>query len=138
MRTLSPWVIVALIMAALQPPAWADAAQKSEPATIELIPGTELKRVRLAAKAAERLGIETDTVRETPVAPRRTGEGTLVRKVVPYASVIYDLHGGAWAYTSPEPLTFVRGRLSIDYIVADLAVLVDGPPAGTAVVTVGA
>lgn len=59
------------------------------------------------------------------------------RKVVPYAAVIYGLHGETWVYTSPEPLTFVRQPIVVDYIEADLAVLVDGPPAGTLVVTVG-
>ena len=58
--------------------------------------------------------------------------------VVPYAAVIYGLNGETWAYTSPEPLTFVRHLISIDYIEGDLAVLSEGPPAGTAVVTVGA
>ncbi len=60
------------------------------------------------------------------------------RKVVPYASVIYDLQGGAWAYTSPAPLTFVRDRISIDYVDGDLAVLSQGPATGTPVVTTGA
>jgi hypothetical protein len=60
------------------------------------------------------------------------------RKVVPYASVIYDLQGSAWAYTSPAPLTFVRDRISIDYVDGDLAVLSQGPASGTPVVTTGA
>jgi hypothetical protein len=60
------------------------------------------------------------------------------RKVVPYASVIYDLQGGAWAYTSPAPLTFVRDRISIDYVDGDRAVLSQGPASGTPVVTTGA
>jgi hypothetical protein len=59
-------------------------------------------------------------------------------KVVPYASVIYDLKGEAWAYTSPAPLTFVRDRISIDYVDGDLAVLSQGPASGTPVVTTGA
>ncbi len=60
------------------------------------------------------------------------------RKVVPYSAVIYDLHGDTWTYTNPEPLVFVRHRITVDYIERDTAVLLDGPPAGTAVVTVGA
>lgn len=66
-----------------------------------------------------------------------SGSGT-PRKVVPYASVIYDLQGVAWAYTSPAPLTFVRDRISIDYVDGDLAVLSQGPASGTTVVTTGA
>ncbi len=60
------------------------------------------------------------------------------RKVVPYSAVIYGLQGDTWTYTNPEPLVFVRHRITIDYIEKDTAVLLDGPPAGTAVVTVGA
>jgi hypothetical protein len=60
------------------------------------------------------------------------------RKVVPYAAVLYDTRGDTWVYTNPEPLVFVRHRVSVDYIEGDLAVLSDGPPSGTPVVTVGA
>jgi len=66
-----------------------------------------------------------------------SGSGTL-RKVIPYAAVIYDPQGAAWVYTSPEPLAFVRQPIVIDYIEDELAVLSEGPAAGTAVVTVGA
>jgi hypothetical protein len=59
-------------------------------------------------------------------------------KIVPYAAVLYDVHGNTWAYTNPKPLTFVRHAIHIDYIEGDLAVLSDGPPSGTEVVIVGA
>jgi hypothetical protein len=64
-----------------------------------------------------------------------TDPGTV--KVVPYAAVIYGVHGETWVYTNPEPLTFVREPIVIDFIEGDLAVLTQGPPAGTDVVTVG-
>jgi hypothetical protein len=60
------------------------------------------------------------------------------QKVVPYASVVYDLHGDTWAYTNPQPLTYIREHISVDYIDGDLAVLSQGPNPGTQVVTVGA
>ena len=60
------------------------------------------------------------------------------RKVVPWSSVLYDLHGNTWLYTSPEPLSFVRHSIIVDYVDGELAVLSHGPPAGTAVVTTGA
>jgi cobalt-zinc-cadmium efflux system membrane fusion protein len=60
------------------------------------------------------------------------------RLVVPYQAVIYDLNGDSWVYTNPEPLIFVRAAVEIDYVEADLAVLAKSPPAGTAVVTIGA
>jgi hypothetical protein len=63
------------------------------------------------------------------------GSGAL-KKVVPYSAVIYDLTGGTWVYTSPEPLTYVREPISVDYIEGDMAVLADGPDVGTLVATV--
>jgi hypothetical protein len=66
-----------------------------------------------------------------------TGSGTL-RKVVPHAAVLYDVHGNTWVYTSPAPRTYVRHQIKIDYIDGDVAVLSDGPPTDTPVVTVGA
>lgn len=69
---------------------------------------------------------------ETPLA----GSGAL-HMVVPHSAVIYGAHGESWVYTSPEALTYVRHPITIDYIENDLAVLSDGPPAGTNVVTVG-
>ena len=64
--------------------------------------------------------------------------GTTLRKIVPYAAVIYDVNGGTWVYTKePNALSFVRQSITVDYIEGDLAFLTDGPPAGTEVVTVG-
>jgi biotin carboxyl carrier protein len=60
------------------------------------------------------------------------------QKVVPYASVIYDLKGDTWAYVNTQPLTFVREHLAVDYIDGELAVVSQGPATGTPVVTVGA
>jgi hypothetical protein len=60
------------------------------------------------------------------------------QKILPYSSVIYDLKGDTWTYTSPAELTFIRHAINVDYIEGDVAVLTDGPPAGTTVVVVGA
>jgi hypothetical protein len=59
------------------------------------------------------------------------------RNVIPYAAVVYDVKGGSWVYTQAAPLNFVRHQVSVDYIDDDEVVLSKGPPAGTAVVTVG-
>ncbi|MEO7399233.1 MAG: hypothetical protein ABIV07_00480 [Polaromonas sp.] len=59
-------------------------------------------------------------------------------KVVPYGAVYYDGNGAAWVYVNTKPLTFERQRIGVERIVGDLAVLSDGPPAGTPIVTVGA
>ena len=64
--------------------------------------------------------------------------GNTPKKVVPYSAVVYDASGDAWLYTNPEPLVFIRHRLAIEHIEGELAVLKDGPAAGTEVVTVGA
>ncbi len=60
------------------------------------------------------------------------------RSIIPYAALIYDLNGDTWTYTNPEPLVFVRHRVTVDYVDGDLAVLSDGPSAGVAVVKIGA
>jgi len=65
------------------------------------------------------------------------GSGTQ-QKVIPYSAVIYDVNGDTWVYTNPETLVFIRARITIDYIDADKAILTDGPPVGTAIVTAGA
>jgi hypothetical protein len=101
-------------------------------ATVEPIEGSELSRVRLSSRAVERLGIQT--------APARAAEtgGRLAHTIIPYAAVLYDVTGSTFAYTNPEPLVYVRAPIEIDSIAGDDALLTDGPPVGTAVVTVGA
>jgi hypothetical protein len=109
-------------------------ATENKPAHVELIAGTELHKVTLTARAAERLDIKTAPVQEI----RQAGLGGARIKVVPYSAVLYDAHGATWVYTNPEPLVFVRYRIQIDHISGDRAVLSQGPPVGSAVVTVGA
>jgi len=108
------------------------APAKVKPATVERIEGSELARVTLTERAAQRLRIQTASVRE--VVTVRSGR----RTVVPYAAVLYDAEGDTWVYASPESLRYVRHAIEIDYIDGDQAVLSSGPPVGTTVVTVGA
>jgi hypothetical protein len=109
-----------------------EAAAGDDPARVEAVAGTDdLHRVILTAEAAERLDVQTVPVGEGE------GEGMAQRTVVPYAAVLYETNGETWAYTSPEPLTFVRHRIVVESIDGDRAVLSEGPPAGTEVVTVG-
>lgn len=96
------------------------------PAELERVEGESVSRVTLTPRAAERLGIETTAV-------RTSGEGT----AVPYAALIYDPHGEAWVYTSPERLVFVRAPVDVERIEGTRAYLSSGPTAGTAVVNVG-
>jgi hypothetical protein len=73
------------------------------------------------------------------VGVRLAAPGSGAEKIiVPYSAVLYDAKGDAWVYTNPEPLVFVRHRVTIDKIDRGRAVLQDGPAVGTKVVTVGA
>jgi hypothetical protein len=133
-------VIVAALLGACRP-SQAPAEARNDAAKIESIDAPDLHRVRLSEQAARRLGIQTEVVREELLARRtRAGEpdDRVARKVIPYTAVIYDARGNAWTYVSPQPLTFVRALINVDYIEGNLAVLVDGPPTDTVVVTVGA
>ncbi len=104
-----------------------ETASHHEPAKLEPIKGTDVQRVIFDAEAAERVGLQTAPIRQN-------GEG----KIMPYAALIYDAEGNAYAYTAPEPLTFVRKEIKIDRVDGDSVELSAGPPAGTEVVTVGA
>jgi hypothetical protein len=133
MRTRYCWIVIILILATLQLSACTQkttSADKVLPVQLATVEGSELKRVVLTEKAAERIDLQTAKVHEESV------NGTN-RKVVPYAAVIYDLHGETWLYTNPEPLTYVREAITIDSIYGDKAILIDGPSDGTEVVTVG-
>lgn len=61
-----------------------------------------------------------------------------VQKVVPYGALYYDAKGQPWVYVTSQPLTYERQRVRVERVVGERAVLSDGPPVGTQVVTVGA
>jgi len=125
MKSISRWMIVIFVGISLLLSgctAKSDAPEKISPVILEPIEGTEFQRVILTEKAAERLNIQTAKV---------SGD------TIPYAAVIYDTEGNTWVYTNPEPLTFLREPILIDYIEGDQAVLSQGLDAGTAVVTLG-
>ena len=103
------------------------AVKKIMPARVEATNDAKIMKVTLTPKAAERLGIVIDEVREDPSG----------RRIVPYASVLYDLTGKTWVYISADPLTFARGAVVIDTIKGDNVYLTDGPPAGTKVLAAG-
>jgi hypothetical protein len=132
-RTL---VVIGLLAVGLQLSACTQQAADTkggadEPAKVERVEGGAATRLTLTAETAERLGIETK-----PVLAGKIGRAT--RRVVPYSAVLYDARGDTWVYTNPEPLAYVRERVTVDYIQSGQAVLADGPPEGTPVVAVGA
>jgi hypothetical protein len=110
-----------------------DEASPPDPARVEHVKGTEPDRVILTESSAQRLGIETTSVREA-VADINGSSQTLI----PYAAVLYDPNGDTFVYTNPSGRTFVRARITVERIDGDLAVVTEGPASGTAVVTVGA
>jgi len=134
MKRMSLSIFILLIIIGLQLSACAPASTPEEvikAVHLEPIAGTDLNRVILTQKAAERLDIQTGLVRDEEI------DGTQ-QKVIPYAAVLYDPNGQAWAYTNPEPLVFIRQAIVIDHIKGDMAVLSEGPDSGMAVVTIGA
>ena len=88
-------------------------------------------KVTLDARAAERIGLQTAAVREEMVGSAR-------RLVVPYGAIMYDPKGVTWTFTNPHPLVYVRHKIVVENIEGDRVILLEGPPAGTVVVTVGA
>jgi hypothetical protein len=95
---------------------------KVAPSMLEPIEGTDLSRVILTEKAAERIGVKT-----VPASER----------VVPYSAVIYDTEGNTWVYTNPAPFTFVRAQVVIDRIEGDQAFLSQSLESADPIVTVG-
>ena len=98
-----------------------------EPARLEAIEGTEVKRVRLTAEAVGRVGIRTATVE------RRGG-----RTALSDTALIYGADGTTFVYTVSGPGSFVREAVEVARVEGRMAELLAGPRAGVQVVTVGA
>jgi hypothetical protein len=105
-------------------------AVKIEPAMVEAIDGSEFQKLTLTDRAVERLAIETHPVEEMQMNGAKA-------MTVPYAAIIYGLNGETWVYTQTAVGTYVREAITVDYIQDGMVVLIDGPPMGTEVVTVG-
>ena len=99
-----------------------------EPTTLEEVRGSDFQRVIFTAEGARRLALRTGTV--TTATDGRTA--------VPYAALIYDAAGRTYVYTSPAPRTFLRDEVKVADVRGDRALLTEGPPPGTTVVTTGA
>ena len=88
----------------------------------------DASKVILVEEAVKRLGIETAPV----------GELDAHHEAVPYSAVIYDAEGHSWVFTTAGERAYVKAPVSIDRIDGDKALLSEGPPPGTPVVTQGA
>lgn len=135
MKHINRWTIITLIFAGLLLSACGGqipvTGEEDKPVRLELIEGTDLNRITLTEKAAERLGLETALV----LAQQIDGAQRLV---IPYAALLYDSSGTAWVYVNVEPLVFVRQAITVDSIQGDDVILSEGPDAGATVVTLGA
>jgi len=134
MKRVPRFMIAALLVAGLQLTACQQQHAKhhaEHPAEVAKIEGSELSRLTLTEKAMQRLDVKTDQVREAVVK-----RSTSPRQVVPYSSLIYDQKGQTWIYTNPQPRTFVRHKVDVDYIEGDMVILKEGPPTGTVVASV--
>jgi hypothetical protein len=101
---------------------------ESEPFELQAVKGTDLNRVKIEDKVAERIDLATVEVR--PFGKNR--------KVVPHAALIYNPDGKVFVYTRPEPQTYLRAAVAVERAAGDQVVLSKGPPNGTIIVTVGA
>lgn len=123
------WLIGVLLLAvALQLVGCGESAgeyKKVDPYT--LVKGENgINTVILTEKGAERIQVANAPV----VAEESNGASHLV---VPYSALIYDNYGGEWVYTSPEPLTYIRAEVTVDFVEGDKVFLSVGPDAGTEV-----
>jgi hypothetical protein len=120
-------LVIAFALAGCKEATVEEEAGGSDLATVEPIDGSDVAQVTLTEEAAQRIDVQTSAVGSA---------GTNLS--IPYAAVLYDPSGETWTYTNPEALVFVRAPIDVIRIDGDRAVLSDGPPAGTEVVTVGA
>lgn len=130
-RTRPAVLILALGPALLGATACSDgdsSATPVEPATVVPIAGTDVKAVTLTEDASRRIALDTEAITAGPRAC----------STIPYSAVLYDAAGDTWAYTSRDPLVFVRERIEIDRIEGDDAILLSGPKNGVQVVVTGA
>lgn len=111
-----------------QPPAEAVSVGDAA-ATLEEVAGTDLHRITLTEHAIERLGLQTGATNTDSKSKKLTA---------PYAAILYDSQGKTWVYINPEPRVYVRHSISVERIDGAVALLTDGPPPGTVVVTLGA
>jgi hypothetical protein len=101
--------------------------RESYPYEVKPIKGRDVQRVRMEDKTAALLPVETTAV-------GRAGK----RKVVPHEALIYNPDGDSFVYTKPAAETYVRAPVKVVRVENDEAVLSDGPPADTTIVTTGA
>jgi hypothetical protein len=134
------WLIAVILVGGISVSGCSGGAGDSEiggdPALVVAIDGPGgLHSIQLSPDAAARIGLETDIVRPLSADRQLGGPGLLV---VDMAAVLYDQNGATWVYGQTETLTFQRMSVVVSRVDGNLAVLLSGPPVGTAVATLGA
>jgi hypothetical protein len=124
-------VAVAVSLTTRAYPTASEAATSSKAGRVEAVPGGTVSKVILTKEAAARLDIQTAMVSSAAMPGFQ-------QLAIPYSALLYDPTGQAWTFTNPEPLVYLRHKVTVESIQGNLAFLTEGPPAGTAVVTVGA
>lgn len=130
-------VLVALVLIGLQISGCQDQSSTYHlihPAHVEPIEGSPFNKLELTEKAIERIDIKTAEVTEETIGTN----DQQVKKTVPYSSLIYSPLGDVWVYTNPEPAVYVRHEVKVESIQKDKAIITEGPPTGTKVVSQGA
>ncbi|MEQ4519887.1 hypothetical protein ABLI39_11060 [Pseudarthrobacter sp. B907] len=105
------------------------APSNGDPAVLAAVPGTDLHRITLTERAVERVGLKTDVTAVDPQTQKLS---------VSYWAILYDSTGKTWVYTNPEPRVYVRQGVTVERVNGAVALLSEGPAAGTVVVTTGA
>jgi len=114
----------------------ASASHGEKPASVESISGSDVKKVKLTERAAQRLGVQTVVVAAATKAPT----GAPASLLVPYSAVLYQPDGSTWVFTVPEPRTYVRAKVVVVTVggaKGTEAYLSEGPPVGTTIVSTG-
>jgi hypothetical protein len=99
----------------------------NEPVTITPIQGTNVDRLTMTRRAAERLDLH---LARTVAAGGQT--------IVLAGAVLFEPDGETFVYISSQPLAFVHQTVEVDHFQGDIAVLSSGLRPGTNVVTLGA
>lgn len=123
----APFLVAGLVAACSQAPTPAE--DHVPPAEVEAVAGSDISRLTLTERAAERLDIQTAAVAQSAGVANETS--------IPYSAILYAPDGVTWIYVSPEPLTYLRELVVVDRIEGEVAVLSGGPAVDTEVVTVG-
>lgn len=105
------------------------APSNGDPAVLAEVPGTDLHRITLTERAVERVGLKTDVTAVDPQTQKLS---------VSYWAILYDSSGKTWVYTNPEPRVYLRQAVTVERINGAVALLSEGPAAGSVVVTTGA